>query len=306
MAVKKQNVKSYTHPFAQALRRGIEVRGVTLTWVHDAIAAQGAPVSVATLSSWRSGARMPEGERSREAVEALEQALGMPSGALTGLIGPSRRTGRVGEVEFPWGDEQLGAAVEEVLAEFPLERPLRTRELTTQVVADVGPGLGVTQRATRSLLQSTTGVVTAIPILEVMPWASGTAPTFHAVSGGRIAQTAAHSSGRVFGAVVELDQPLTPGDTVMLETRVEFPADGPPVREVGHGAARSIRELLLWVRFTPDALPGWCNLVDDQPGEALDVTPFPLGQGGAANVVRAPWGPGALGIHWGDAPGGHR
>lgn len=275
---------------------------MTLTWVHSALAARGSSISAATLSSWRSGARLPEGERSLTAVMALEDLLGMPSGALTGLVGPSRRPGHVGEVEFPWDDARLAAAVEEVLAEFPLERPLSTRELATQVVADVAPNGSVTQRATRSLLQSTTGVVTMIPILEVMPWAAATAPTFHAVSGGRIAQSAAHSSGRVFGAVVELDHPLTPGDTVMLETKVEFAAEGPPVREVGHGAARSIRELLLWVRFTPDALPGWCNLVEDRPGEELKVTPFPLGQGGAAHVVRAPWGPGALGIHWGDSP----
>lgn len=299
MVVKKQSVQPYTHPFAQALRRAIEIRGVTLTRVHRALAMQGTSISLATLSSWRSGARLPEGERSRSVVVALEDLLGMPSGALTGLIGPSRRPGRIGEPEFPWG-EQLAAAVEEVVQTFELERPLRTRELATQVVADVGPHGGVTQRATRSQLQATTGVVTRLPILEVMPWSSNPPPTFHAVSGGRVAQTSAHSSRRVFGALIELDQPLTPGDSTMIETKVEFSPAGPPVREAGHGVGRSIRELLLWVRFTRDALPGWCNLVEDIAGEDPQVTPLPLGQGGAAHVVRAPWGPGALGIHWGD------
>ncbi len=299
MVVKKQSTQPYTHPFAQALRRAIEIRGVTLTWVHQTLSAQGVSTSLATLSSWRSGARLPEGERSRSVVVALESLLGLPHGALTGLIGPSRRPGRIGEADFPWG-EQLAAAVEEVVHSFQLDRPLRTRELATQVVADVGPHGGVTQRATRSLLQATTGVVTRLPILEVMPWSSNPAPTFHAVSGGRITETRAHSSGRVFGALIELDQPLTPGDSAMIETMVEFSPMGPPVQEAGHGVGRSIRELLLWVRFTQGALPAWCNLLEDRPGEGPRVTPLPLGQGGAAHVVRAPWGPGALGIHWGD------
>lgn len=299
VVVKKQGVQPYTHPFAQALRRAIEIRGVTLAWVHRALMTQGFSISLATLSSWRSGARRPEGERSRSVVVALEALFGMPSGALTGLIGSSRRQGRVGEPAFPWGDP-LAEAVEEVVQAFQLDRPLRTRELSSQVVADVGPHGGVTKRATRSLLQATTGVVTKVPMLEVMPWSSAPAPTFRAVSGGRISQTRAHSGGRVFGALVELDQPLTPGDSVMIETAVEFSPAGPPVREAGHGAGRSIRELLLWVRFTRDALPAWCNLVDDRPGEKPHVTPLPLGEGGAAHIVRAPWGPGALGIHWGD------
>lgn len=305
MVVKKQSVQPYTHPFAQALRRAIDIRGVTLTQVHRELSVRGISISLATLSAWRSGARRPEGERSRSVVVALEDLLELPPSALTALIGPSRRPGRVGEPEFPWGD-QLAAAVEEVVQSFQLERPLRTRELSSQVVADVGPHGGVTQRATRSLMQATTGVMTRLPILEVMPGPAHAPPTFHAVSGGRIGPTVAHSSGRVFGAVMELDQPLIPGDSTMIETMVEFSPAGPPVREAGHGVGRSIRELLLWVRFTRDALPGWCNLVEDGPDGGTQVTPLPLGQGGAAHVVRGPWGPGSLGIHWGDNTPGFR
>ncbi|MBS1675422.1 MAG: hypothetical protein JSS74_15815, partial [Actinobacteria bacterium] len=148
-------------------------------------------------------------------------------------------------------------------------------------------------------LQSTAGVITSLPIMEVMPWVAIPQPTIRVVSGGRIHQVQAHPSGRVFGAVVELDQPLVPGATTLLETEVEFSPDGPPVQETGNGVGRAIRELLIWVRFTPGFLPHWCNLVEDLPGEPIAVQPFPLGRGGAAHVVRAPFGPGALGVHWG-------
>lgn len=298
VAVRQAGSQPRTHPFAQALRRAIEIRGVTLTWLREALVARSDAVSVSTLSQWRSGARLPEGERSLAVVANLETVLGVPTNSLTSLIGSSRRTGRLSEAAFPWDDEALNAAVGELLGRLDTDFPPHMRELSTQTVADVGAHGGVTVRRTRSILQATTEVVTSLPVFEVMPWTAIPQPTFRGVSGGTVSQMEAHASGRVFGAVVELEQPLIPGASTVLETEVEFSPDGPLVQETGHGVARSIRDILIWVRFQ-GKLPDWCNLVEDLPGKAPTVRPIPIDKGGSMHVSRAPFGPGSLGMHWG-------
>lgn len=288
-----------TQPFAQALRRAIDTCGQTLTWLHQRLTARGRPISIATLSSWRSGARHPESPRSLEAVAEIERILGLPENALSALIGPSRRTGRIGHPNFPWDDQSLVDAAVEMHELFGVEFPPPIRELTTHSVAEVGGNGGIAVRHMRFLLQSTSGVVTVLPLLEITPWRAIPAPTFRVVTGGRAVRFESHASGRVHGVLIELDQPLTPASTGMLEVDVIFSDDGPPVHETGHGVGRSIHELLLWIRFPSAVLPDWCNVVDEATGEPLAVTPLLLDRGGSGHVVRRGYGPGAVGIHWG-------
>lgn len=299
MAARTSGALRRTHPFAQALRRAIDTRGVTLTWLHETLAARGTAISMATLSSWRSGARRPEGPRSVVLVAAVELALGIPAGALSDLVGPSHRTGRIGDPRFPWDDQALEAAAMEAFEAFGADFPPPVRELTASAVTDVGPSGRISSRVTRTLLQSTADDVTSYPLLEVMPWVAIPQPTFTVLSGGRVSATFSHSSGRVHGALIGLNQPLGAGATTMLEVEVEFSPEGPALHETGHGVGRSIRELLLWIRFAPQAMPDWCNLVEEVSGQPLSATPLVLDRGGSGHASRSRFGPGALGVHWG-------
>src|SRR5690242_20344546 len=74
-----------TGPSHLALRAAIDARGLALQRIQHRLAEQGVSVGVATLSYWQSGRRRPE---SLPAVQALEGILGLPSGALTTLLGP--------------------------------------------------------------------------------------------------------------------------------------------------------------------------------------------------------------------------
>src|SRR5690606_34148545 len=82
--------------FAEALSAAIRVRGLTLSRLHDRLVARGNPVSMATLSYWRSGARHPEGAQSLAAVTDLEELLDLDRGTLVDRLRPTLRTGPLG------------------------------------------------------------------------------------------------------------------------------------------------------------------------------------------------------------------
>ncbi|KQZ23070.1 hypothetical protein [Microbacterium sp. Root553] len=79
--------------FAAALRAAISERGITLARLRSQLIDDGNPVSMATLSYWRSGDRQPEGAQSLSVVDGIEDRLGLHRGHLGGLLRASARLG---------------------------------------------------------------------------------------------------------------------------------------------------------------------------------------------------------------------
>ncbi|MFJ4254276.1 hypothetical protein [Microbacterium sp. NPDC090003] len=283
--------------FATAFRDGINARRVTLSWVQERLRARGNQVSMATLSYWRSGARHPEGAQSLAAVADIEELLHLESGTLTGLL-RSSRTGPLGPNLFPLDEHAIEEAVKEAFAALGAEYPDTSRELTTHSVTDVGVEGHVVRSHTRSIVQSTIGTITAIPFLELTPGIRTPAPEFAADFGGRIAKRYSHPDGEVHGVLFELDAPLTAPNTAMVEWSVSYPPGYPPQLETGHAVARQCRELLVWTRFHPDALPDWFEEQVDTP-QSQTATPLTLTSGTSIHQVRRAFGPGALLLRWG-------
>lgn len=287
--------------FASALRDAINARPVTLSGLQRQLKARGNNVSMATLSYWRSGARRPEGAQSLAALADIEQLLGLDEGALTRLLRSTNRTGPLGPNQFPIDEEELELAVIEAFRALGADYPDTSRELTTHSVTDVGADGNVAYSITRSIVQSTVGTITAIPFLEITPGVRTPPPALRAVSGGRIAARYSHPDGEVHGVLFELDLPLTAPETAMVEWSVEYPPDYPETRDTGHALAQKARELLVWTRFHPDAMPDWCEEHVETP-DGVTVTPVPLTRGTSVHLVRRAFGPGALGLHWGYGP----
>lgn len=283
--------------FSGAFRDAINARRLSLAQLHEQLRIRGNGVSMATLSYWRSGSRRPEGAQSRAALADIEQVLHLASGSLSGLLGSTNRTGPVGPTLFPIGTHGLEPAVMETFAALGAEYPDTSRELTTHSVTDVDASGNVAVSMTRSIVQSTVGTVTAIPFLELTPGERTPAPILCAVSGGRIAQRYSHPSGEVHGVLFELDAPLTAPDTAVVEWSVEFPPGYPPQRETGHAVAMKARELLVWTRFHPDAVPDRLEEVVDAPDGTVR-TPISLSAPRSVHQVRRAFGPGALGVGW--------
>ncbi|KDA05079.1 hypothetical protein DC31_03485 [Microbacterium sp. CH12i] len=295
----KKSIGGDTRPdFATALRTAITQRQVTLTWLRERLAATGNPVSAAALSYWRSGARRPEGPQSIATIEQIEILLELDEGSLVSLIGPSQRVGPLGTAHYPLEGNRLERAVAETF--IALGAPVMDpgRDVSTHAVTDVGADGFVISRTTRTLLQSTSGTITNVPYLDLTPDVRTPAPHFSVVAGGHISRLHSHSSGEVHGAMFELERPLGPAQTTMLEWRLEYPSEYPTTRDTGHGVARHCRELLLWTRFHPDALPTWIEEVEETPTKTT-VTPLFLDGATSIHQVRRSWGPGMLVLRWG-------
>jgi hypothetical protein len=283
----------------QLLRRAIAARGVTLAWLHERLTAHGNPVSMATLSYWRSGARRPEGAQSLAALSSIEDLLHLPSGALTRHLGPSARIGPVGAPRFPLMQEtSIEEAVIEAFAALDSPLPETSRDVSTHSVTQVGADGTMISRTTRSLIQATIGEVTTVPYLELSPGVPTPAPIFRAVGGAHVSKLYSHPSGEVHGALFVLERPIGLAQTALIEWTMELPPDYPPAMETGHGVSRQSRELLLWTRFHPDALPDWIEEMVESPSGVVQ-TPLSLDGGTSIHQVRRRFGPGMLILRWG-------
>lgn len=284
--------------FSALLRSAIIARGVTLTWLRQRLADGGNPVSAATLTYWRSGARRPEGPRSLAAVEEIESLLQLELGALVSLIGPTQRVGPMGNVQYPLMHNRLEQLTEETFTALGVPTFDPARDVATTAVTEVGADGYVISRTTRTLLQSTSGTITNVPYIDMTPGVPTPAPLFTMVGGGEISRRYSHPSGEVHGALMELERPLGPAQTTMIEWKLSYPPGYPGTRETGHGVARKCRDLMLWTRFHPDALPSWIEEVLETPDDTI-VTPIFLDGATAIHRVRQNWGPGMLVMRWG-------
>lgn len=297
MTSMESGIRKAAEAFAGSFRDAINAQGLTLARLHEQLKERGNRVSMATLSYWRSGARRPEGAQSMAALIDIEDLLGLEPGALTALLGTTNRTGPLGPNQFPIDERELEEAVKDAFAALGAEYPDTSRELTTHSVTDVNARGNVAFSMTRSILQSTVGTVTSIPFLELSPGVPTPPPILRAVSGGRIAARYSHPSGEVHGVLFELDVPLTAPDTSIVEWSVEYPEDYPPQRETGHALARQCRELLVWTRFHPDALPDRIEERVETP-KSFTTTELTLDGRTSVHQVRRAFGPGALGVSW--------
>lgn len=298
----ESGIRRYADVFAASFRDAINARGLTLARLHEQLRARGNSVSMATLSYWRSGARRPEGAQSMAALSDIEQLLHLEPGSLTALLGTTNRTGPLGPNQFPLDEQELEQAVKDAFAALGAEYPDTSRELTTHSVTDVDADGNVSYSITRSIVQSTVGTVSSIPFLEMTPGVSTPAPIISAVSGGRIAARYSHPNGEVHGVLFELDVPLTAPSTSMVEWSVEYPPGYPPQRETGHAVARQCRELLVWTRFHPDALPDRIEERAETPA-GIKTTELSLEGRNSVHQVRRAFGPGLLGVSWSYADG---
>lgn len=280
--------------FAESLRAAIEARGVSLVWLRDRLAELGSPVSLTTLSYWRTGRRHPEGASSLAAIAAIEELLHVPPAHLTSALAPSRRTGPLPSPEVPL-DDAVRAATEETLQALAAAPLSAIRDVSTQVVADVDEHGHIHRRETRILVQATSGTVRELPWVEVAAVPTTSVPVFSQVVGAQVVRTHRHPSGLVNGFVFELERPLTAPDAAIFEWVADIDEDYPHESNVAHFVTRPARETVIWVRFHPEALPTWCEETtgDDEP-RSIAVAP-----GHTVHAVRSRFGPGVLMVRWG-------
>lgn len=284
--------------FARAFRAALERRGVSLTWLQRRLTERGNPVSNAALSYWRSGERSPEGATSLAAVEDIETLLGLTTGALLGLIPERARLGVLRPPHNPFTEAQIRRAFAETLDILDAPPLDITRDLSSHVVADVGADGYLCRRTARTLIQSVTpGIVECITYTLLSAADVFDRPDL-AVSGARVVRDHYHESRHVYAFVLQLDRPLATGATTMIEVTMTGGGDDTSQPETGAFVVRPIRDLVLWTRFDPAAIPEWVDELE-RTEETGEMTHRPLRPQASVHQTRRDFGPGALGIRWG-------
>ncbi|ALJ19432.1 hypothetical protein [Microbacterium sp. No. 7] len=285
--------------FAHEFSRAIAARGVTLVWLSQKLKDHGNPVSVAALSYWKNGRRVPEGAQSLAAVEDLEQLLQLERDTLSQWLHRSRRVGAIGQPRLPIGRPEWAASIDELVAALECGPSGRIRERAAHLTADVGRNGNVTRVTTRALVQSVFGTVTSFAVANIRDDVMSVLPVPIARGGGSIPRTFLHPSRRLFGFAFEFEEPLAPGETMAIEYALDFPPGYPASRYVGHATRRQQRDCVVWVRFAPDAIPDWIEEVEIADEVENVISRFMKGT--SIHADRSPLAPGLLGLQWGYA-----
>ncbi|WP_407360184.1 hypothetical protein [Microbacterium sp. LBN7] len=287
--------------FAQAFSGAITARGVSLSWLHRRLKDRANPISVATLSYWRSGERHPEGLRSLTALEDVERLLGLEPGALLDLVSTRARLGSLAPAQNPFTESQVRDAAAEtlkLLAAPPIEA---TRSLSAHVVSTVDENGLLRDRTAQVLVQA------VAPFVHEMTYALMSVERVVrrpecTLRGATLVREHLHESEHVYACVLRLDRPLVMGATTMLEIGMAVPpppaGELPAEDETAAFVMRPIRDLVVWTCFHPDAVPDWTTEFERTP--ATDgLVSRTLSPRDSIHQSRRDFGPGILGIRWG-------
>lgn len=288
--------------FAQSLTEAIDRRGVALTWLREKLVERGTPVSLATLSYWRSGGRHPDGLSSLRAIEELEDLLRLDAGSLGRLAEVPKRPRRpIAPGREPFSEAEIVAAKEETLRILRAPSSDITREISVHTVTDVDEDGRARARTSRILLEAVDTTVCEVAYTTVSVEHTVGVPRVE-FSGASLVREYLHPSEHVYGCVLELDRPLLGGSTAMLEIRMdlsdELHHERPFEDETGTFVTRPVRDIVVWTRFHSNAVPDWIEEIEET-GPESPRSLRPIRPEESVHQWRRDFGPGVLGIRWG-------
>ena len=288
--------------FAAAFGAAVESRSVSLTWVQRRLRDRGLSVSLAALSYWRSGSRVPNLDVQRDAIVEIEAMLEMEPGTLVALAvrprDPEPET--ASGMRFASEVEALGILEYFREAERVLEAPWngQFREVsllnTVDVAADGYPGASRLEL----VFQCLHGVMTRVMYGAVSPGGAAEQYEIEVIDGGRILERYISPDRRLIAISIELDRPLAAGETALVSGRLGLGKRQSSSRSIAIGVHRQTRKVMNWVRFHPEAVPDWIQEVVVADGQETRTTRG-LDTGNAVHQLRWDFGPGSLGLDWG-------
>ncbi|MEV7415064.1 hypothetical protein [Streptomyces sp. NPDC089919] len=290
-------------PFHLALRSALAARGLPLQRVQHRLAARGIKVGVTSLSYWQQGARRPQRTESLKAVQALEQILELPAGALTRLLLPAgTRTETARPTARPYRSlVAAGDAVEALLAELecPADGGLHT--VGHQERVRIGAAHELRGRDSQHVVRAhRDGIDRYLAIHHGDPGCDPARVEVRAHENCRTGRVRWHRETGVVVAELLFDARLRSGDTYLFGYGFE---DGTGGRssEYLRGFGYAGGQYVLQVRFDEAALPVRCRRFSQVSpgaprGAVADLTPS--GRHRAVHLVETSVRRGILGIGW--------
>ncbi|RCK69647.1 hypothetical protein DT076_09305 [Desertihabitans brevis] len=282
----------FSDTFAGALR----ARGWTLTALRRQLVERGNPVSLSTLSYWRSGQRVPEGADSRLVVRDIEEILGLEPDELQRSVPPSRRLGPRGPAR---ADRLLARdGVPEIFAELGLDdlmNGLYVEWLHRWV--DIGPDGAPTAFGNRGLYRAgRPGIERLAEMYVALSQDSDPFATIETI-GCSLGRVIRRPEAKVSVAELLLPRPLHLGEEVMLEWTMR-PQHAVPAQRFECYTEQRNQEILASVRFHPDRLPAWVERYTDSEGGS-ELYPAQVDGFTVVHHRQRNFGPGTLGVRWG-------
>ncbi|MEJ7831520.1 MAG: hypothetical protein WKF79_01270 [Nocardioides sp.] len=283
---------AFPHAFAAA----VTARGVSLEWLRSRLADRGTPVSLATLSYWRSGRRRPERLNSLDALAQIEDLLGLPAGDLVNRLGPSRRSGPpVEEVPLSQVADQPDA-VRRALEALGFDGVTNLPDVSIHSTLDVDRDTYVRRVRTRSVLRAAADGASRLSIVFTGDSPQPPITDIRVLGGGHLGRDASELSRGLFAREFVLDRPLRLGEETVMEYEIDLPVPAPDCSYVQF-LRRRVDEVVLWVRFDPVRMPATAEIFTIVDGEetssAVDLADTTSIH---HRVFRI--GPGRVGIRW--------
>lgn len=270
--------------FAAVLARAIEESGATLSGLRDQLSRAGTPVSLATLSYWRSGQREPERADSLEAITTLERVLGLEPLTLTSLVVPRR----LAPAAF---DALVGLEGAGIVGERDIRRVL------FHLIVDVDQGGRVSTVRSVQVFEAVAREVPAVTIFVGPDADEGMNGTrVRSIAGGTLEATRDVGDG-ISATRLIFERPLAAGESAVVELEFDEPRDGLPETEYGIVAEQRLEECLVWVRFHPAALPRrtWLGLTENGVDTEWEVQ---LAGATGLHLRQRDFGPGVCYARW--------
>lgn len=299
--------------FSEALRSAISESGLSLDRIQARLSGRGISVSVTALSYWQSGKRHPERQSSISAVRALEDILGIDSGALLGLLPAprprgttSRRRRRTGNQAPHFQREVLQPLLERIGAPNALRQHQQLDLVSLHDRCDIAADGGQRAARTRAVFQASADGADRWLLVYDQGDPAAAAPTLRALRNCRVGRTETDPENALTVAELLFGRELSRGDTHLIEYSLSN--SGPPYPECESAHYREfrrpVREYLLEVRFDAPLVPAGCWQYSSSSVEGVfDRRPLAIDDENGVHAVALDFGPGIFGIQWEHAPG---
>jgi hypothetical protein len=297
-------------PFHIALRTAIAASGLSLETIQRRLLARGHEVSVASLSYWQRGRSRPERASSLDTVRGLDRVLGLPSGSLISLLGPSRPRGRwanhvPGSVPYT----ELGHSARSLSMVSDTIDPETNQRLETlshhqdlHLDAD-GRGYRMT---VRRVLRARAEGADRMLVMNVGDDPEAGSPVFTAGVNCQLGRTVYDEEEDVTAAELLFHHKLSIGETYLAEYEISGVNPRVRVTDLTLGFRQPTRECVLQVVFHPDAVPVRCLPVWQPQAKVPGRAPRGLREesaqriepGGSAHIALVDIPAGCYGLRW--------
>lgn len=288
-----------TIQFSHELRGAITASGLSLRELRAALAQAGHAVSLATLSAWQNGTRVPSSSASCAAVEALETILEVDTGCLRDLVGEVRRRGRRPHYESLHAHMPERSLVEQLLESLDFMDPDdQPHELFVVEQVNLSAASPVVTVDVHILMRTLQSGPCRIPSINVLPSdVPNVKPEITPLNGCRIGLETNWPNERSYGAELILDDDAAAGALLFCGFRITWQIQPQDCREITYTVPRAAREILVQAQFDDELAPVNCRAFRVTASEEK-TEPVLVNASNRIQATGQNFGPGLIGLQW--------